>query len=203
MRFLNNPTFDDIEARELPGSGLMTERRDLLADVIELSRQASKADKKYSENYEWENWETNFRSVFSFLFQKKWFDPPSGMFYLLYKGDKLIAFSGAYRCQEHPDVLLCLVRSFVHPDHRNRQVLGNLVLPGQIAFGKSLGLGKAWITFNDYNGPVFHSIRRAGEGKTSLFGTANAELYKDFAPLSERVVINETSQLVLEKAIPR
>lgn len=171
-----------------------------LEKVACLCARAAQERKQARVNYAVSGWENSPNTLFYLLFQEKRFDAPRGIFHLACDGDELVAFAGAY-AHTTPGVLIGLVRSYVHPDYRNRQVLGRSIFAQQMEYGRKHGFTKIWLTFNDYNRPILTALKRIARAKAISLGSRNASAYSDLTFLPEKIVIANTPQYVAEKRL--
>jgi GNAT superfamily N-acetyltransferase len=128
------------------------------------------------------DWKCRPASLLNQLFAGKYHRPNDYIF--LIENEELIAGAGFYRYTE--DVALCMTRLFVLPEYKHQGRAAQL-LAYQLDLMRSLGCKKAWITFNDYNKPLYDAFVQDRDGfRMKMF----PDLWREFTPIGKRVINN-------------
>jgi hypothetical protein len=171
----------------------------ILKEIIDLSNIAYLDPKNYAkDNYETENWEAKPHTLLHIILKKDRFKEGNGVFSLLYDNNIPVAYAGAYKHEDDPNILICLVRAFILQQYRAKNLLGNYILPSQMKYAKKNNYEYCWLTYNEYNKYIFNSAKRASQGKATILGTKVTDLYKQAKYYEEPLIIQKTKQYVIE-----
>ena len=147
----------------------------------------------------------NEQQLENYLYSCK--DKPANLFYKLENGvytdssyfvivdddDNYIASSGWYKY--NTDTALVMTRMLITLNYRTKYLVAPKLLPLMIEGARDFK--HIWITFNEYNKPLYDWFVRNYEGKTPAVGGKWPEIYKRFKPIGKKVV-NNVEQYVVE-----
>jgi hypothetical protein len=98
--------------------------------------------------------------------------------------DNYLASAGWYKYNE--DTCLLMTRMLVIPEYRTQYIVAPLLLP--IMLEKTKDYENIWMTFNEYNKPLYDWFVRVNSGKSAALHNGWPELYKQFKPLGKKIV---------------
>ena len=138
------------------------------------------------------------------LEQSEDFIHPHGNFYVLFEDQNVVACSGVYKSDFDDGIYIASVRSWIHPEYRNKLINKRFFLPEEKRWAVSMGAKIIALSFNDYNKNIIEIFRRNRLGETnSRIGKRLPQdlFYNNFNVLEFPVIIRGTKQWVCYETI--
>lgn len=174
-------------------------------DIITLTNLSASAfineknkSRRSYENYDIEDWDIKPFTVLYLVFKEKRFDPSRGIFHLIFSDENPVGFCGGYK--HNDEIFIGLVRAYIDPSERNFGVFSEYLIPAQIEAAKNFGCSKFWITFNEYNKPLFNAYKRKQKKLASILpDNSNINnIINKMVFYENRILVKNTWQYVAE-----
>ena len=179
---------------------------DQLSQLEEFCKSSGREEKHASSvNMVFEGWEQNTASLLYLFLKEKRFTIARGGLCCLYADGKIIAVSGFYRSDFHPEIFLFGVRSWVLKEHRLNLLIAEKLLPIHLEQIKKHRGKIAVLSFNESTRAFMKLIERSNQDKTQkkkfFFGDRYPELYHDMKAYPKPVKIKNSKQWILIKEL--
>lgn len=156
-----------------------------------------------SVNMDSRHWEQNNASLLYLFLKEGRFSRSQGGLYTLLNDGEMIAVSGFYRADFHPEVFVFGVRSWVLKEFRLNLVVAENLLPEQLKEIEIRGGKAAILSFNESTKAFAKLIERSNKSAESkrkfFFGERYPDLYRDMIFYEKPVLLKNSKQWILIK----
>ncbi len=167
--------------------------------------QAGKeVDMPAHENMWHDDW-TSLSYTLPFILEKTDRFKGKGEFFILFDDAKPIACAGVYQSDFCDELAIAGVRTWVHKDYRNQQVV-RFLLYAQKQWSIDNGYKAVALTFNEYNKNIISIFKRARLGENAIRfkdRTPKSLFYNGLHEVSYPVMIRNTPQWVIYERLER
>lgn len=175
-----------------------------LTNLVKFCSQVETTSPKIATNWKVTEWELEPACLLHVLLIQQRFD--TGGLCLLYEDDSIVAISGFYQSDIHPDIHIFGVRAWVLQEKRRNLLIAENILPLQLNRMIQNEAKIGVITFTDRTKSFATLIERSNknyvEGKPLFFfGDRYPQLYRDMRMVPYPVTINFTKQWILVKKL--
>lgn len=173
-----------------------------LSDLVAFCREVEQSSPDIATNWKVTDWQLEPASLFHVLLIQKRFD--TGGLCLLYENQKIIAISGFYKSDIHPDIHIFGARAWVLKEKRMNLLIAENILPVQIEMMCHNQAKMGLITFTDRTKRFAELIKRSNENYVEgkplfFFGDRYPQLYRDMIMLEFPITVNHVKQWALVK----
>ena len=180
-------------------------------DLTEFCAQAEVDEKHPVENWAGRAWQTNSSTLLYCLLIEKRFSRDLGKLFILRHLGKIIAVSGVYRSDFHPQIFIGGVRTLTLPEFRSRgrqertTFHSDRLFPAQLQWAREMGAKAFLMTFNDHNFWLAQIALRAATGRAAFLGlpmgAAAQQFYEGFELCPKKLFIKFVYQHTLIKKL--